>query len=84
MLLIIRNLRDARLHVLDEENAKETSTYDFHQCLLSEHLEVHPNKKKLVHLSKEITSIHKNVIFRTDLSDCFIEICTPEVFIILF
>ena len=74
-----RNIRDVRLHVLDEQNAQETSTFEFQQCLLSEHLEVHPNQKKLVHLSKEITSSHKSVIFRTDLSDCFIEICTPEV-----
>ena len=74
-----RNIREARLHVLDEQIATETSPYDFAQCLLSEHLEVHPNRKKLVHLSKEITSSHNNVLFRTDLSDCFIEICTPEV-----
>ena len=74
-----RNLSDV-LHVLNEhENASETPTYDFQQCLLLEHLEVHPDRKKFLHLSKEIASNHKDVIFRNDLSDCYIDICTPEV-----
>jgi translation initiation factor eIF-2B subunit epsilon len=75
-----RNLRDACLHVLDEnQNASESTNYDFQQCLLLEHLEVYPDRKRLVHLSKEISSIHKDVTFRNDLSDCYIDICTPEV-----
>ena len=74
-----RNLSDVP-HVLNEhDNATETTTYAFQQCLLLEHLEVHPDRKKFVHLSKEITSNHKDVIFRNDLSDCCIDICTPEV-----
>jgi translation initiation factor eIF-2B subunit epsilon len=74
-----RSLPDG-LHVLDEhQNVSETTTYNLQQCLLLEHLEVHPDRKKLVHISKEITSLHRDVIFRNDLSDCRIDICTPEV-----
>lgn len=76
-----RNFRDGQLHVLDEnQNAAQTTTYDFQQCLLLEQLEVYPDRKRLVHLSKEISSTHKDVTFRNDLSDCCIDICTPEVF----
>jgi translation initiation factor eIF-2B subunit epsilon len=74
-----RNLRDARLHVLDEANTSVSSEYEFHRCLLSEHVEVYPERKRYVHLSKEIFSRHPNVLFRNDLYDCNVEICTPEV-----
>jgi translation initiation factor eIF-2B subunit epsilon len=74
-----RNLRDARLHILDEQHSISATEYDFHRCLLSEHLEIYPDKSRYVHLSKDITSRHTNVLCRNDLYDCNIEICTPEV-----
>jgi len=74
-----RNLRDARLHVLDEENTSGSSEYDFHRCLVSEHVEIYPERKRYIHLSKEITSRYAKLLFRNDLYDCNIEICTPEV-----
>ena len=74
-----RNLRDARLHVLDETNTSVSSAYEFHRCLVSEHVEVYPERKRYMHLSKEIMSRHTNVLFRNDLYDCNVEICTPEV-----
>jgi translation initiation factor eIF-2B subunit epsilon len=75
-----RDLREARLHVLDEENSTLSSQYDFHQCLLSEHVPVYPERKRVVQLSKDVTRHHTNVVFRNDLYDCNIDICTPEVF----
>ena len=76
---MVRNLRDARVHVFDEGNYSNSSEYEFHQCLLSEHVEVFPDRKRVLHLSKDITSKHKNILLRNDLYDCGIEICTPEV-----
>ena len=78
-LLMVRNLRDARVHVFDEENCSTSSEYDFHRCLVSEYLEVFPDRKRILHISKDITSKHKNILIRNDLYDCGIEICTPEV-----
>jgi hypothetical protein len=75
-----RNLRDARLHVLDERDCIITSEYEFHRCLVSEHIEVYPERKRYIHLPKDIAVRHTNVLFRNDLYDCNIEICTPEVF----
>ena len=72
-------MREARLHVLDESNATASRDYNFHRCLVSEHIDVHPDSPQFVQLSKEITSRHTDVIFRNDLYDCNIEICSPEV-----
>src|SRR5271170_4895988 len=72
-------MREARLHVLDESNTTASTDYNFHRCLVSEHIDVHPDRTQFVQLSKEITSRHTNVIFRNDLYDCNIEICSPEV-----
>jgi translation initiation factor eIF-2B subunit epsilon len=65
--------------VLDDENATTATEYDFHRCLLSERMETYPERTRYIHLSKEITAHHTNVLFRNDLYDCNIEVCTPEV-----
>ena len=46
---------------------------------MSEHIDVHPDRTQFVQLSKEITAHHTDVLFRNDLYDCNIEICSPEV-----
>jgi hypothetical protein len=75
----MRNLSRSRVHVVDETDCAITPGYDFHRCLLSEYIAVQPDRRKYISLSKDITSKHTNVIFRNDLCDCNIEICTPEV-----
>jgi hypothetical protein len=65
--------------VFDEDGISSHPEYEFHRCLVSEYMEVYPDRKRLLHLPKEITARHSNIIVRNDLYDCSIEICTPEV-----
>lgn len=79
-----RNLQQVRLHVLGQENAHQSSSYEFYRCLVSEYLDIQPEKKRQVSISRDILAHHSNFYFRNDLYSCNIQICTPEVLILNF